>query len=270
MKESSLGYRMGVKAHSEWRGTEGGARSMIPRVSSRSLVSLSTKGFQWLHENEWGEAEIDYFYANWPAPQSGITRHPAFVRRDKYHPRLVFLGRWVRFSGSAQGRLQVMDRATAELDGAVEAEVLMSTFVQVNLLIAPIRVVGGWVAASDSLSLIVSGIAMMTKADLVRLIPTAPEVAGQLASLGWGEPCPVWTPDVGFLSKKPLNAKKAHVVQTRKIDPLAWWESDAGQRDHRTLSYLEKRMSLQELKEESCPSQRQGFFQRLGRLMRWS
>jgi hypothetical protein len=237
-----------------------GITSSIARVEPKlTLVSLSTTDFRWIHQDAWGDVETGYFYAQWPTSTAGIMLPPAFVRNQYHHPKLVFAGRWI-LSQTGVGWI-----------GGTEVQVLQSSFSQAFIGVSPCDAEGGWLAPKslEALSLFVSGVIMMTKADTVHLIPTTQAVEEQISSLSWGQVRRVWTPRAGFGWGKSHDEESNWIVTT-VLDPYEWWQTEGGQAGRRTLSYLEKRISFGEMKDQPCTPRKSGLMQRLSRLLRWS
>lgn len=236
-----------------------GVKSIPRSFFQGAALTLSTPLHRWLSEEVWGETEINYFYSNWPAPQSGMHLYPAFAKPQHNRQKLVFLGRWT------------LSETHGVMVSAVEVEGLISSFTQLSVRIGPLSHVEGWTSPThaEALAHLVSALIMIHKADFIRLIPTTDLVSKQLEQLGWGTKSFLWSPDLAYLSR-PRMVQPASLVQIRAIDPEAWWETAEGEKSHRALSYLEKRMSLTASQEQACESRRLGLFQRLGRLLRWS
>ena len=241
----------------------GKKRSSVKSISrsffQSAVLTLSTPFHRWLNQEVWREAETDYFYSNWPAPRSGMHLYPAFAKPQQNRQKLVFLGRWI------------LSEANGSMVSAVEVEGLISSFTQLSVRIGPVGPVGGWTCTgqAEALAHLVSALIIIHKADFVRLIPTTDQVSQQLEKLGWGTKSFLWSPNLAYLSRSNQD-QPASNVEIRAIDPEAWWATAEGQKSHRALSYLEKRISFTASQEQACEPRRLGLFQRLGKLLRWS
>jgi hypothetical protein len=188
-----------------------------------------------------------------------MSHSPAFVRGQNNRQKLVFLGRWM------------LSKADDTKVAAVELEGLFSSFSQVALRLGAGSGTNTWTHPNqaEALAHLISAVILIFKADFIRLIPMTEGVSRQLAALGWGGESSLWTPDLRYIAGAQYLTPAA-TVRVRAIDPEAWWQSEEGKKGHRALSYLEKRISLAALQEKSCETRRPGFFQRLGKLIRWN
>src|SRR5688500_5534447 len=138
--------------------------SRVPTTSNRPSIiarfftnSLTTKEFKWLHQEAWNEQQLDYFAAERATPPTGLAKDPPFETGRKRLPP-VLAGRWaLEFEKD-------VPVAWAEV-WAFERK-----FGILHLNVSPCTAPGGWSGASlEALSFLISGIFLMSGADLLRL-----------------------------------------------------------------------------------------------------
>jgi hypothetical protein len=236
----------------------GGCDPIIPPNAGFSLSSLSTKSFVWLKESDWDDGEKADFCRLRQVPPAVIYQPLPYIKaRKRDAPRLV--GRWL-FQDLKQ-----------QAFGFAEVEAHVTNFSLLTVLLSPCAFPGGWTHAigRDGLSLLISGLIIMTKADVVTLVPVDGRTSDELATVGFGDPRNLWSP---YLSLARLRSPVSGIkVQTRDVDAVQWWEK-AGD-DRKTLAYLEKRLENEELSQKAQQGQRKkplGLLERLNRLLRWS
>lgn len=193
----------------------------IPRIAP---TSFSTPVFRWLHEEGWDDGQKSAFAAFWTVGSLGLWAPPPPLKRLREESPHLF-GRWVL----------VKDHGSplAAAQGIISSGAFRKLEVQVAGKLA-------WSEgpSSEALPLLISGLMLLTRADLVRLIGvTEPE---SLTGLGLGVTQTLLTPKPSLA----WSAKSRSVLQipTVRIESALWWASGAGAGARKTLSYLEKRL----------------------------
>ena len=152
----------------------------------------------------------------------------------------------------------------------VEAQIVVTGYSRLSVLVSAVKADGGWrdPKAKAALSLLVSGLIIMTRSDLVTLLPLGPSVEGELADLGFGAKRTLWSP---YLSTTRLQHDITGIrVESRAIEAHEWWLTEGGERDQKTLAYLEKRVRIDEEKAKPPKPKARGFMERINGLLRWS
>ena len=179
---------------------------------------------------------------------------PAFSSRRSEAPQLV--GRWLLCDGKGDAV-----RAAIEVQGA------RAGFSTLLALLSPVDGEGGWTApqSREALSFLVSALAILTEADLIKLVPLSVACGRELTQLGFGTEQQVWTP-LSSLARL-ASAEAGRSLPVVHIDAHAWWELETAGRDRQALAYLEKRIQLaDELAKPPLPPPR-GVLARLARLL---
>jgi hypothetical protein len=232
-------------------GRAGASASIVPRFTT---ASLTTKDFRWLHPEAWNDEQKTRFCELRQAQLLGATKPAPYVHpRRRVPPTTV--GRWLLELGGEGG----------DVVAAVDAEILITGFRTLHVLVSRCEAPGGW--SSDrraALSLMVSGLIILTKADVVRLVPLDRATGEALDGFGFGDAQPLWTLKHEGMTATPVTVKSV------TIDPHAWWESETGQADQKTLTYLEKRIALEEEKARPPRSPKRGFSAIISSFLRWS
>jgi hypothetical protein len=211
---------------------------------------LSTKAFKWLHTEAWNDDKNAHFVAFRQAPPLGaFAGVPYESGRRRTPPTLV--GRWL-----------LEDEGGAPL-AAVEAQGYWRGFRSLHVLISDCAAPGGWQGEwLEALSFMVSGLFILTEADVVRLLPTGSAGAEQLLASDFGVAMPVWTP---FRAAAPIGGQW---LTTVVCDSSGWWQRPIAQRDRAALTYIEKRRDMADRMEqlENSRPRRGGILTRLTRL----
>lgn len=225
--------------------------SSIPRFA---VSSLTTREFRWLHPEAWNDEHKERFLALRQGPASGLYAPPPFVHARRRIPPMK-VGQWL---------LETDDGGVLAV---VEAEVLQSHFNTLQIVVSKCCGDLGWrePLATRALSFVISGLAIMTKADVVRVVPLTRAIAAELAGFGWGTTQEVEAFVAQSATLVPFRLK------TLTIDPHQWWEVEPGKSDRVALGYLEKRIKFEDEKNEK-PERRQrpGLFGLLSKLIRWN
>ncbi len=231
-----------------------GCDPIIPPNAGFSLSSLSTKSFLWLKESDWDDGEKADFCALHQVPPAVVFQPIPYMKARKVGaPRRV--GRWL---------FQDLKKASW---GFAEVDAQFTNFTRITVVLSSCALVGGWEnpLAREALSLLISGLIIMTKADVVTLVPTADAVEGQLAGLGFGDARNLWSP---YLALARLESERTGLkIQTRDVDATRWWEK--AENDRKILAYLEKRRESEELAKQPPRKKAPGMLARLNRLLRW-
>lgn len=239
--QGSRSSRTGAKA--------GECASSIPRFST---VSLTTKDFRWLQPEAWSDEHKAAFLDLCQAPRRGITVSSPYVHARRRVPP-VHVGSWL-LETAAEGVL-----------GSVDAELWVTKFHALHVVVSRCCGAGGWTGRHlEALSLMISGLIIMTKADVVRVVALDPVTETQLVQADFGESRSLWTPaETGGLIT-PSS------VRSVVIDPHVWWEREPGRTDLKTLSYLDKRNANDELRSQLSRRRKPGLLRMMSRLLRWS
>ncbi len=152
--------------------------------------------------------------------------------------------------------------------GFAEVEARFSHFNRVTVVLSPCSLPGGWghSLGREGLSLLISGLIIMTKADVLTLVPTAGRVEAELANLGFGTARDLWTPNLAMA--RLLSPTSGLKIQTRDIDAVSWWER--AEDDRKVLSYLEKRRENEEQAQKPPRKKPRSLMARLNSFLRWS
>ena len=200
-----------------------GRASSIPRFSP---TSLTTPRVRWLHEETWDDAQKASYQRLRLAPSAGAYTPPPFVRNRRAEaPFLV--GRWL------------LEWADGTPVAAAEAQAQMTKFRSITLFISA----APWDAgeAKAALTLLVSGLIILTAADRMRLLPLSEAGGEALVKAEVGTASELWTP----LATMARTTRGGLRLTAIAVDCVAWWTSAHGAADRRTLAYLEKRLELE-------------------------
>jgi hypothetical protein len=241
-------------------GKGGDRGSIIPRFATSSVT---TPDFRWLAAEAWtDERKLEFARFRQALPQSNAYAPvPWESNRRRVPPVLV--GRW----------LLERDEGAAAV-GAAEVVGILRAFRTLHVTVTRCgdERSGGWVRAENqaALSLLLSAVMMAARADLVVLALADEAAAAALGEAGWGVVKEVWVPQRTLFVDAFEEAPAARRMQTVTVDPHEWWLTDRGAADRKTLSYLEKRLDLEEREAEaSARPPRQGMLMRMSRLLRW-
>lgn len=183
----------------------------------------------------------------------GLSAPVPFVHARRRVPPLL-VGQWL------------LENAAGCSVAMVEAEALVTRFNTVHVLVSRCEESGGWTGDRlAALSLMISGLIIMTRADFVRVIPMDLKTSEELRATGFGPVSELWSP----LSVDGLPSSVR--LATLTLDPHEWWLKEPGLSDQATLAYLEKRIRLED--EKTKPprhARRSGIFNMMQRLIRWS
>ncbi len=208
------------------------AYSIIPPLAANSF---STSECRWLHSEAWNDRHFEYFTQNYQPEIGNIAKPYPFNHGRKSQPPQVE-GRWI---------LEDLDQ---NLKGWIEVWGSYGTFRKAQILVSNHQ--DGWVQAqSNQLAFILSAVLLSSKADLVELIMSSQR---QIESLNdWGEFKNIWSIDEGDLTRVDGNPMlKTRVLQ---ITPSKWWQSSIGRRQKTALSYLTKRIEMEERRNTYRP-----------------
>lgn len=150
---------------------------------------------------------------------------------------------------------------------AIEAQAYFRNFRVLHVLIGT----GGAALPSGSaevLSLMMSGLMILTKCDVLKMIAGTSVAAAELAAFGWGDAQTTWSPRAEFAMLADPEGPIGLSLPVVSVDPHAWWDTEHGARDKQTLAYLEKRMDLADRKLSVRPP-RKPLLAQLTRFMRW-
>ena len=227
-------------------------------VARFALNSLTTAAFRWLLPEAWDDANYQAFLAVRQTADLGIFRAPPAMGPTslRRHAAPVAVGRWLlEFTGEKP----VM---------AVEAHAFYRNFKVLQVIVAgPRRPLEK--REEEAFSLMISGLFIMTKADLLNIIPSEPALGAAISALHFGESRQAWSPAgelIGLFDEAAPVGRKSTTVT---IDPHQWWETERGARDRQTLAYLEKRVDLGEKIGAVRRRSRPNLMARLSRFMRW-
>src|SRR5690606_25404377 len=108
-----------------------------------------------------------------------------------------------------------------------------------QLTVSPCAAPEGWTGPRlEALSFLVSGILIMSGADLLRLAPLGDQEIRQLEASGWGLVHQVWTPYAdSYVLLHDLDESGRHTSLVA-VDPHQWWTLPNGEKDRATLTYL--------------------------------
>lgn len=232
---------------------------IVPRLATSSLT---TAEFRWLHTEAWDDRQKTAFAAlrQSDRPLNLYAGVPYESGRRRPAPELT--GRWL------------LEWPAGEPRAVVEAQGFLKAFRTVHVVVTRYDDAGGWNPKTlPALSLMLSGLMLLTHADLFIVIPIEEQAAGAISFAGWGSRKSVWSPVLPQVwDAALLQGALAMPADVVAIDPHEWWLQDHGVADRRTLSYLEKRLDSEARAEKSRMQGRQrsrGFFGRLSRLLRW-
>lgn len=236
------------------RGTKAKRESIIPRLA---VSSLTTPDFRWLYAEAWNQAQMAAFQRLRQGPATGMFRPPpeSFGARAR-HAEASICGRWLYAPGPGD-----------EVLIALEAQAFFRNFRIVHAVVCAEPGVSA-AAHRDAISLMISGLLIMTRADLVVLLGDPAPFARELGAFQWGEARAVWSPSTE-LAHFDDELEHGLTAQQISLDPTTWWASPHGEADRATLAYLEKRMDL-DAKIMPKRRQRRSLASRLGRFLRWS
>jgi hypothetical protein len=229
---------------------------MIPRFPP---TSLTTPTIRWLHEEAWDDRQKAAFFRLRVAPAAGLFAPlPPLVGRNvsRRPGGLRPLGRWL------------LETAAGEPLASAEGHAQVMQFTKITLLLSDAA--GGWAQepAAGAVSLLISGVTLLSGADLLRLVPLDAAAGEALKAAALGEAREVWSPY--FPDAWVLGAPAGLRLPTITIDPHAWWTTDRGARDRKILAYLEKRVANEADQARPARPRPLGVLSRISRLLRWS
>ena len=217
-------------------------KGSFPSIPQIYATSITTAAFRWLHEEAWGDLEKLAFAELRQAPAAPIYAAPPLVKaRKRSAPQTI--GRWLLtppLSPSGSTPTCTPDAPIA----AAEVQLTQSHFTTITLLLSPLQNPNtSWreSTAKAALTLLISGLILLTQADQVRLIPLNSNIIPDLATLGFSQHGrDLWVP---LNSLTMLGGGPNHtVLHSIDIEPGEWWSLAFAAADRSTLSYLEKRL----------------------------
>lgn len=206
--------------------------------------SLSTPEFRWLHEDAWEDTHKSYFFSvSAKKLPLGILGPTPLVRRRQS-------------SAPALAARYVLDLPLGQPAAGLEIQVCFASFTSLHIMVSGLYPndatdAGDWsMDGRAALAFIVSAAIILSKADVLRLVPGDSMVAEQFQRLGWGNPRSIWTPwtEDAWLSslQRGLPLGRGVKMPIVEISPSDWWQCDDGLEAHKALSYLEKQMVMRE------------------------
>jgi hypothetical protein len=125
--------------------------------------------------------------------------------------------------------------------------------------------------ASEALAFLLSAVAIMTSADIMRVFSGDEKTNisfQQLVDQGWGVLKKLWSPtkDWPFLTNPKMAPGR--IFNCIEIDPHSWWLTTWGKQNKKTLAYLDMRTSSvqKSLTSRRFKRKRRNLFERL---LRW-
>ncbi len=196
------------------------------------LLLLESGGYRWLRSDAWEDDQSRYFFEHrasmflsifrsLPARQkSGGLKKGSVSSIPKARP----IGKWVF---ECPPRVQ---------SGWAEAQEIAGLFRVLILMISPGSCSQETYGARP-LSLLVSGLFIAAKPDLIYVVPSFQGDEDGLKGLGWGSSGKIHSIKEGFLtSLLQTSAFQTHNII--KIMQSEWWTLEQAKEDQRTLAYL--------------------------------
>jgi len=222
------------------RRSSQGSTSSVPQIYS---TSITTPSFRWLHEEAWENPEKIAFAELRQAPAAPIYAAPPLVNTAKRAaPQTI--GRWLLAPPLSQSGSAATGTAIAFI-AAAEVQLTQGHFTTITILLSPPQDPNmSWrdSTAKAALTLLISGLILLTQADQVRLIPLSTNMAADLATLGLSQHGrDLWAPlnSLTLLGSGPNRT----LLRSIDIEPGEWWTLAVAAADRSTLGYLEKRLA---------------------------
>jgi hypothetical protein len=192
--------------------------------------SFSTSICRWIHLEAWTDRHYEYFVDNYQTHIGNIAKPiPCNLGRKSQPPQIE--GRWI------------LENADGDYLGWVEVTGYYGIFRKSQILFS--HQSNGWNGELlDQLAFIISAIMISSKSDLVSLIGTNPEQTNSLNENEWGTSKELWTFNENGLVKH--DQEPSLTCATIEIDPIEWWQTSVGRRQKAALSYLQKRITMDE------------------------
>lgn len=244
-------------------------------------TSFSTGEFQWFHEEGWEQEHLqELVEQDLPMPL-GLYQCPPWVRERNLTKSVPdrLLARWILRTKQPDGYRNI---------GYGVAYGQIKGFTQVKLFVSPWRTDNLCTALwPQALSLLISGILIGTKGDLLKVYPLRLPAAVNFLELlpTFGDkndsgttvksimtPSNIWSYLADIAAKKndkiqtTLDTDKALVeLKVLEVSPSEWWASIPGKKSGQTLHYLTARITS----DEDRNRLRQRRSRKLSRFLRW-
>ncbi len=215
-------------------------RSHIP-ATPFAATTLSTNDFRWLHQEGWENYHIEYFAGSrGTIPLLISAPAPAAPRKRGAQLKLWRAGRWILESNTHRGQPLAW----------AEAQFLAHSFAktQINLYVSPeAKELSEQI--SQALCLLISGCFVLSKSDIVTIIPygDAPRFLNLLSGMEK-------KPQLSFLSfgwaTPNLPPHSSQLINTFSTSKASWAKTVEGHFALRQLSYLEKRLKEREFRPQ--------------------
>jgi hypothetical protein len=229
---------------------------IITRILS---TSFSTGEFQWFHEEGWEEEHLQELMAQHLPMPLGLYHQPSWVKARNLTKSVPdrLLARWILRTKQPDGYRNIgYGEAYAQIKGFTQVKLFVSLWNTENLSTA------SW---QQALSLLISGILIGTKGDILKVYPLSLPAALSLQALfsilgdknesgtlvkSIMSPVNIWSFLAGYAAKKScrgetsLAAEKALIeIKALEVAPSEWWASISGKKSAQTLHYLTARMT---------------------------
>lgn len=269
---------MGLAGNQRSRGA--GADKRYSIITRFLTTSFSVAELQWYHEEGWEESLLNQLIEQDLPMPLGIYRFPPWVK-ERYLEKLAPdrpVGRWI---------LRLANQPSSNGIGYAEAFVQLKGFNQAKLFVSRWGSEGCsqdlW---NQALNLLISGILIGTKCDLLRVYPLA-RTQQESVPEGWSEfsegavaksvvtPVSTWSYLAAVIAGRKSQSSGrfdidnpfAHISEL-EVTPVEWWASPSGKAASQTLHYLKARIvSDEDRKRLSKP---RSYKRRLARFLSWS